>query len=224
MVSAVLKRHRPRLGLQPPLRERWEAKRAEVVRVVPENHPGRSVLTLPCDEFTIDEIDDLLERVRREKAPPDDPRVREAAGEAFSLAADFNKIVQQLRGPAHQRWLQYAPKDWRHQLLGDLSPDCYSEVRPYDLQAANITSVPEAKQAARDVFAQLQWLRSIDGQINRAKAFEVQPHAEQAYELVQKLFERHTALLERVIKLEAKYSAVEAQLARLQQKAAKEAA
>jgi hypothetical protein len=114
--------------------------------------------------------------------------------------------------------LEYAVTDWRHQLLGDISPDCFISVGTFStaVGANSFRTVDEARAAAKQLLPRLQWLRGIHSQIASAKAFENLPSAEQSARLIPALVARRNADEKRIAKLESQCMALEARIGKIE--------
>jgi hypothetical protein len=213
MVASAARVHRPRLGIQTALAERWQSAIDELHRVAPGVPYGQ-----PISEMNLDHLHDLIEKHRKVNASPEPaPELRAAWQEIYQIKVQFNGDAIKLKQSAW--WLDGARRDWRH-ILRKLSPDCWTPapgVFPTDTRSSDLyPNVEAAREAAKALIARRAWLRAIVSEIEGAKSFETWSHGEQAFELCRALFNENVALKTRVTALEGAYMAAQARLDRLE--------
>jgi hypothetical protein len=212
MPVGIARQHRPRNGIQPPLAERWQAAIDELGRVAPGVPFGS-----PVSEISLDDLHDLIARERKAKAPPEPtPELVEAMADFGDQTRMFNSLALELK--AAQKWLDRARGDWKHQLLKDISPDCYTipPLLPTGDAMPDFTSVWSARQATKDLLPKMQWARGALARIFEAQAFDEWEPGHQAIALVKALARENTALKKLGEDLWAALSATEARLDRLE--------
>jgi hypothetical protein len=146
-----------------------------------------------------------------------DPQTREAASEVYRLQMLFNNSSLEIKNS--QGWLRYACDDWRHRLLGDITPDLFVSVGQYPTSVSvspRFSSASEAREAVRAMEPRLEWVRAIASKISSARAFEKQPEATQAIRLMQAFVARKLKSDRRIEALEAAYMAASARLDRIE--------
>src|SRR5262249_46463066 len=122
-----------------------------------------------------------------------------------------NSLAAELRDA--QKWLDRARSDWQHQLLKDISADCYQTLMPLPTGDAmpDFTSVPSARQATRDLQPPMQWMRGVLARGYEAQAFDEWEPGAQAVALAKALYRENSALAERLEAVEAFCMALQAQ-------------
>jgi hypothetical protein len=160
----------------------------------------------------------LMNRVaelrKAKEPPPPSAETRAAAHEVYEFMRQFDACALEIK--AAQTWLQRARADWRHQLLRDLSPDCFSAPGLYHYTDVDNTpafaNAWEARQAAKEMLPRLEWVRNVLARITEAKQFETLPPESQALALTKALFAGHAAIKDRFKNIEAQLGAIEAKL------------
>jgi hypothetical protein len=88
--------------------------------------------------------------------------------------------------------------------------------------ATDVDSTPtfanpwEARQAAKDMLPRLEWVRNVLHRIVEAQRFEALGRESQALALTKALYDEHTVIKDRLKDSEAKLSAAEAKLDKLE--------
>jgi hypothetical protein len=215
MVGNVQRLHGPRYGVPVPLAERWTAAVDTLARLAPgEAAPA------PITEINLDAMNARISELRRAKEPPPmDAATCSAAQEFYGFRRQYNSIAVEVRGA--RGWLQRARSDWRHLLLHDLSPDCFTELQPVSLfpdDTPDFRSVLQARDAARDFLGRLQFARGIQEEIRNAKSFDSLGADQQAVQLCKALFNNQITIQNRLEGIEAALSAIEARADRLERR------
>src|SRR5262249_47028159 len=118
-----------------------------------------------------------------------------------------------------QFWLQHARDDWRHKLLGHITPECFTSVGLFPTacgEGPDFSSAYEARQAVQEMLPRLQWVRAICAQINQARAFEKYPPADQSFALMRALVAKRAEDEARIAALESLCMALGARIDRLE--------
>jgi hypothetical protein len=204
-----------RLGQIAPLAVRWREAVERVRYELPADHPLQSGGNGLMSELALDDLLDALEAAKAQLAPPpDSPVIRAARAEFSQFQREFNSCAITIKQA--QPWLQRAVTDWRHQLLGDITPDCFTVPQRLDF-STEFRSVSEAREAVQALTPRLQWARGICAQIAAAQEFEKRPD-EQASVLIEALMSRKIDSDNHIIALSGQVSALEARLGRLEKR------
>ena len=167
-------------------------------------------------ELALDDLLDALEAALAAMAPPpDNPAIREARLEFSQFQREFNSCCITIKNS--QGFLQRAVTDWRHRLLGDITPDCFSVPLQLDY-STEFRSVSEARKAVQAMLPRLQWVKGIVAQITEARRFETQERDQQALDLIRALAARKVEADTKIITLEGQCAALTARLDRLERR------
>lgn len=210
-----------------PLQVRAEEAREMVRREIPASHRLADVANEMVSEFMVDHCWAAVEAYRAEKAaaaPEPSPMLRDAWNERSTFLTRFNQAVHELRQA--QAWLRGAARDdWKHQVLGDLSADCFTtSVEPLPTATSipdPLQDVQEARAAAKDLRLRLEWITGLVAQVREAQQFDSLPKGDQALVLIRKLVTNRVKVTDRITNLEAAVSALEAQLNQRTKKSSK---
>jgi hypothetical protein len=171
-------------------------------------------------ELALDDLQDALEATLAAMAPAaPSPETREAVREVREMMRQFNACSLEIK--AGQSWLQRAVSDWKHQLLRDISPDCFQVPGLYPTGAGEgpqFSSIYQARQAAKEMQPRLSWARGVCAAIKAARSFDNQQPDAQAIELCHALVLRLAERDQRIIGLEGQCAALAARIDRLERK------
>src|SRR5262249_53377675 len=140
-----------------PLAESWQAGVDRLAALSSEAPP------YPITSLNLDKLEDRIAELTRAKAPPPpSPELVQAMGDYGDMCRQFNSLAYELKDA--QKWLERARVgDWKHQLLKDISPDCFvvPQMMPVGDSAPDFDSVWKARQAQKDLLPKLMWARGI---------------------------------------------------------------
>jgi hypothetical protein len=207
---------RRRAGQIAPLSVRW-AETVERIRTeLPTNHPLQSGGNGMQSEIALDDLQDAFYAAKAALAPPpDNPAIREARLEFSQFQREFNSCCITIKNS--QGWLTLAAANWRHQLLGSITPDMFTVPLKLDF-STEFGSVWEARKAVQAMLPRLQWVRGICAQISAAQAFERQSHEDQSFDLIRALVARKAEADSKIIALQSQCAALTARLDRLERR------
>jgi hypothetical protein len=204
-----------RCGQIPPLEVRWQAALDELHAVAPGVPWGQ-----PMTEIGLDDLEGFIAQKRREQEPPPPtPETREAVREVREMQRQFNACALEIK--AAQLWLQRARNDWKHQLLKDVTADCFQIPGLYPMgvgEGPQFDSIAQARAAAKQMLPRLQWARGVCAAIKAARSFDTEPKDAQALQLCHALVMRLQESQGRVIAVEAQCAALEAKVNRLERR------
>jgi len=207
--------YRPRIGLNGarPIAERWQEAVDLLARVAPD-----TPFLAQISEHNLDALHDLIAEKQKAKAPPQpDAATRDAMNELYEFEKQFNSCSLEIK--AAQGWLQHARNDWRHKLLGHITPECFTSVGLFPTavgEGPKFSNAYEGRRAVQEMLPRLQWVRAICAQINEARAFEKLPPADQSFALMRAFVAKRAESEARITALESYCAALEARIGRLE--------
>jgi hypothetical protein len=197
MPETIYRTYRPRLGIQQPLRERWETTRTRLAHTLPEDHPQRaSLLGLPCDEYTIDHLEDAIAQHEALRAA-----AVEQPGEALKAAFDEIMNLKRRYATAHRELLELQKRvrlianDVAHQILRDVPHNAFDNFPPVSLSGDDhprysYSSLSAARKAAGDWLAPTMFIEGLVRQLRAVIHFHSLPDGERALMLINSLHDR----------------------------------
>jgi hypothetical protein len=189
-----------------PLAVRFTEIRDRALKEIPPSDPDFSCINLMMSESSIDLIYEALERSAARRAPPEvPPALRQAWNEISAAQRNYNKRVTDLK-ELQQKVLWRAQTDWKHALLRSFNADMWTLPPPMNTDWVGSELYPDivsAKAAQKTILAQLQSIEKLVDQVANAAGFDSLEPGEQALHLSRALFEDYTALVNRVVQLEA---------------------
>jgi hypothetical protein len=204
------------------LADRFQHAVDRAARQIPEGAPERDgIFGLMVSEHNIDLLYNAVEKFKQRAALPVPPELRAEWNALCDLQRHHNEVVREIV-ELQKTFLWRCNRDWRHRLLRSAKADMFVAPAIIDTdwdtkECPDIKTTRIAQQKAR---AQLERALELRALIGNAVAFDGEPPEAQAIHMVHALFDNANELSERVIKLEALVSALQAELNRKPKRAA----
>jgi hypothetical protein len=225
MVGNVARSYRPRLGIQQPLRERWETLRERVSHALPNQHPDRSVLQLPCDEWAVDAMEDALTKYESDKAAADYEPPSAALKAAFDEIGDLRRRYARAHAELleRQKTIRRVANDRVHLIMRDIPVNALDEFPPMSLSVDNhprysISSIAAARKEAGEQLTRTMFIEGLVRQLRDALHFHSLPESERALLLIDALHDGLQVVFARIEALEEKLAPPKSKLERRKSK------
>lgn len=206
MVGNVARNHRPRIGIQQPLKQRYECLREQVTRTLPDRHPDRSTLQLPCDEWSCDALQDALDKFQADKLAagyePPSPPLKAALDEISDLQHRYARAHAELRKQQHE--IRLVMNSRAHLIMQDIPVNALDEFAPVSLSVNDhprnfYSTIEAARRAAGEWLTTTMFIEGLVQQNRKALEFSAAPADQRALMLINKLYDRIEALEQKLL-------------------------